>query len=153
TRDEFRAEVWLAIIHGARGIFYFAHSDCVAGPCTTPDGMTADLVDEMTIQNARISGIASVLQSPINPSTIGFAPGKSAVNLPLEATWRQSGGKSYLIVANASPNPLTAAPMVVSGLPAGTSALTVHGENRSVSLASGQFSDSFQPYAVHIYRN
>ena len=111
-----------------------------------------DVAAEMTVQNARVTSLASVIQSPMNPSAIGFSIGRSSVDLPIEATWRQSGGKSYFIVLNTSPNALSNVPMTALGLPAGNNSLNVVGESRSVGLSSGKnFSDSFQPFQVHIY--
>ncbi|HVT99555.1 MAG TPA: VCBS repeat-containing protein [Acidobacteriaceae bacterium] len=150
---QLRAEVWLAIIHGARGITYFTYSFCHTddqGWC--PDGVTPDVLVEMTAQNARITGLASMIQSPMNPSAIGFSVGRSAADWPIEATWRQFGGKTYVIVLNTSPNTLSRVPMTVTGLPAGQKTLNVVGENYLVGLLFAQsFTDSFQPYQVHIY--
>jgi hypothetical protein len=144
TADQFRAEVWLAIIHGARGIIYFPHDGC--GYCSNPDAVPADVVTEMTTQNARITSLASVLQSQINPPTLGFRG-----PAPLEATWRQSGGGNYFIVLNMS-TASTSRTMTLFGFtPAHP--LTVVGESRSVGAAgSASFTDSFGPYGVHIYQ-
>jgi hypothetical protein len=153
TPGQLRAEVWLAIIHGARGITYFTYSLCQTddlGWC--PDGVAPEVLGEMETQNARITSLASVIQSPTNPSAIGFSLGRSAVDWPIEATWRQFGGKTYVIVLNTSPNTLSGVPMTVTGLPAGQRTLNVVGENYLVGLLFAQsFSDSFQPYQVHIY--
>jgi hypothetical protein len=34
----------------------------------------------------------------------------------------------------------------------GASSAAVHGENRSVALSNGSFSDTFAPYSVHVYQ-
>jgi hypothetical protein len=153
TPGELRAEIWLAIIHGARGITYFTYGYCDTGDLRwCPDMVAPDVAAEMTVQNARVTSLASVIQSPMNPSAIGFSLGRSAVDRPIEATWRQFGGKSYFIVLNTSPSALSNVPMMALGLPAGNNSLNVVGENRSVGLSFGRsFSDSFQPYQVHVY--
>jgi hypothetical protein len=144
TVDEFRGEIWNAIVHGARGIFYFPHGGC--NPCQTNDATPPPIQDEMRRQNLRITGLATVLQSAINPATIGFRSG-----LPLVATWRQSGGKTYYIVLNFSPQSLTRTLTVTGFTP--SAAFIVVGENRSAGGAGRtSFSDAFGPYEVHIYR-
>src|SRR5262249_39023274 len=99
TAGEFRAELWDAIIHGARGIFYFPHTGC--DPCTTPDGTTPELQAEMTAQNARITSLAPVLQGDIDPP--GLVPQATA---PLELSWRRAVDGTYIIVLNLSPAPV-----------------------------------------------
>ena len=69
TRDQFRAQIWDAIIHGARGISYFAVD--AARPIERPDAVPADIAAEMQLQNSRITELAGVLQSTINPAAIG----------------------------------------------------------------------------------
>jgi hypothetical protein len=141
TRGEFRAEVWTAIIHGARGIFYFPH-----GVDLQPDGTPERIVEEMILQNQRITDLAPVLQTEINPGAIGFRGGT-----PLEATWRRWGGEAYYIVLNLSNQPITKK-MTVTGFVPGRP-LTVVDEDREVGQGGNpSFVDSFAAYEIHIYR-
>ena len=115
------------------------------------DGISANVIAEMITQNARVTGLASVLQTQINPPTLG-SMGKSAVDRSIDVGGRQLAGKSYFFVLNYSANTLTNVPMVVTGLPAGQTALNVLSENRQVTLQSAHsLNDSFQPYQLHIY--
>jgi len=147
---QFRAEVWLAIVHGARAITYFVTSD----PSGTfiPDGTTLPIRAEMAAQNQRITSLAAVLQSPINPPGLGFTGDGAALGSapPLEATWRQHGGHNYLIVVNPGAGTVTQG-MYFIGLDPSTTQLSVAGEGRGVPVVSGRFSDTFGPYEVHIY--
>jgi hypothetical protein len=145
TADQMRAEIWLAIIHGARGITYFTYAFCPPNLVWCPDGMTMPQVNEMIAQNARITSLASVLQGTINPTSIGFRSG-----VPLQATWRLSGTTKYFIVLNVSPNTVTNKSMTVTGF-APSSPFTVVGESRTLP-ASNTLTDTFTPYQVHIYR-
>src|SRR6185436_2354226 len=124
TPAEFRAEVWTAIIHGARGIFYFPHGGLDFRPGATPEL----IVEEMTLQNRRITELASVLQSEINPGVIGFRGGT-----PLEATWRRWGGEAYFIVLNLSRGAVSRKMTVTGFVP--VQPLTVVGEDRQVGQA------------------
>jgi hypothetical protein len=101
----------------------------------------------MTTQNSRISSLASVLQSTISPSALGFRG-----SLPLEATWRQFGGRDYFIVLNLSTKSVSRTMRVQGVRP--TDAFTVIGEIRKVGVVLNTFfTDSFGPYQVHIYRS
>ena len=142
TPNQFRAEVWESIIHGARGIFYFPVQ---VTPNFKYDVTPPAVAAEMTRQDATITKLASVLQGTINPRSLGaVAPS------PLQVTWRRSSGHSYFFVLNLSP---TASHQIIalSGVGSATSA-TVYGENRTVQISGGTISDNFGPYAVHIYQ-
>jgi hypothetical protein len=143
TSDQFRGEIWHAIIHGARGISYFVVD--VADPVQRPDAIPENLVAEMQAQNDRITRLASVLQTPINPPAVGMTAPP-----PLEYTWRQSGSKTYLIVLNQSGETVDNAAIQVFGA-AVPPTITVWDENRTLPTSANSFGDSFGPYAVHIY--
>ena len=85
-----------------------------------------------------------MLQSDIDPPTRGLELGG-----PLEGTWRVHGGKTYYIVLNFSNQTVTRS-VTLQGV--GTPATaTVHGESRTVALTNGMLTDTFTPYAVHVY--
>lgn len=155
TPAQLRAEIWLAIIHGARGITYFTYSGCNLDDAHwCPDGVAPDVATEMTTQNARITSLASVIQSPINPPALGFSITGTASAPTLEAAWRQLGGHNYLFVLNTSPNAIPSVGMRMGGLPATAGGLEVVGESRSLQLKlHEQFIDGFQPYELHVYKN
>src|SRR5258706_3695022 len=91
---EFRAEVWDAVIHGARGIFYFPQSFCAFQYDATP----IDVAAEMTKQDSIIAGVAPVLNSSDAPdvTTVTFSNGS------LECLTKSYGGLTHLIVLNLS---------------------------------------------------
>ena len=145
TPDEFRAEVWDAIIHRARGIIYFPFD---VGPTTwSYDTTPANVVAEMTKQNALMTQLAGTLQGEINPSAIA-----ATVASPLEAGWRRTDGASYFFVLNLSNTQVKGASVSLKGVGAATSA-TVYNESpmRSVTLSGASFTDDFGPYELHVY--
>ena len=145
TPGELRAEIWLAIIHGVRGIWYFPEQVGAGIPFfydTTPP----DVVDEMTLQNGVITQLATVLQGPINPAGLG-----AGVPAPLEAAWRKAPSGSYFFVLNLSDSARNGQAIALSGIGSATSA-EVHGEGRTVPITGGVITDDFGPHAVHIYR-
>lgn len=141
TPSELRAEIWSAIIAGARGIWYFP-------PAFNPfqfDATPPDVVAELTRQNAMITSLAAVLQGEINPRSIG-----ARVQAPLQVTWRTSAEGDYVIVLNLSDTPQNGQVITLDGI-AATSAGAV-GENRSVPIVAEALRDDFGPYGLHIYK-
>jgi hypothetical protein len=144
TAGEFRAQIWSAIIHGARGIFYFPHDVATPG---NPDAAPEHIVSEMIIQNARVTELAPILQSTINPEPIGFRG-----SAPLEAAWRRYGNHDYYIVLNLSLAPVTKTMTVTGFVP--SHPFTVLGEDRVVGQGgNASFVDTFGPYEAHVYRH
>ena len=145
-----RAEMWNAIIHGARGIFVFTYAGQIAS--STGDGggcaaMPAANGAELKAQSATITSLSSVLQDAINPSTLAVTMSSRA----LEAGWRDTPSGKYFFVLNTTNAALPApATITLTGIGGATTA-TVYGESRSVSLSGGSFTDTFGPYALHIY--
>ena len=141
TPAEYRAEVWDAIIHGARGIFYFPQA---FNPFVW-DATQQPVLDEMQRQHETIAELASVLQGQIDP------PGITAtVPAPLETGWRRDEEHTYVLVLNTSGTAVPTATITLDGL-ASAPAIAVHGESRSLTLADGAFVDEFEPHALHIY--
>ena len=143
TPDQFRGEVWEAIIHGARGIFYFPVR---VTPHFKYDVTPPAVADEMTKQDATITKLAGVLQGTIDPRSLG-----ATAPSPLQVAWRSSAGHSYFFVLNLSPKAVGHQTIALRGIGSATSA-TVYGENRTVKISGNAITDDFGPYAVHIYQ-
>src|SRR5204862_6628839 len=96
----FAAEIWDAVIHGARGVFYFSarikvpcSSGCLLGYDDTPD----DVVQQMKETDALLTKLAPVLQRAIDPDSASMTgPGA------LEIGWRHDpdAGAYYFLVLN-----------------------------------------------------
>jgi len=145
TPDELRAEIWEAIIHGVRGLWYFPEQ-VGSGIPFLYDSTPADVADEMTLQNAVITGLAAVLQGPINPPGLG-----AAVSAPLEVAWRNAPSGKYFFVLNLSNAPRNGQTITLTGIGSAATA-AVYGESRAVAISGGAITDDFGPYAVHIYK-
>jgi hypothetical protein len=145
-----RAEMWDAIIHGARGIFVFTYVGQINSPTSDGGGcaaMPAANGAELKTQSAVITSLANVIQDKINPSTLSATMSSPA----LEAGWRDTPSGKYFFVLNTT-NAAISGPVTINltGVGSATTA-TVYGESRSVSLTGGSFTDTFGPYALHIY--
>jgi hypothetical protein len=127
TPEEMRAESWLAVIGGARGLGFF--------PSQWEPPM-AQAIAQVT-HDVRALGPA-LLQPPAPASADG----------PVRVTARSYDGAVYVVAVNPATQPVNAT-VTVPGL--GGRALSVLGEGRQVASSGGGFSDAFAPLAVHVY--
>jgi hypothetical protein len=140
TADQFRSEVFNAVISGATGIIYFPQR---IGGGFLYDNMNASVEAEMKSVNARLSRIGNALMTQKDPSTAGITVGGT-----LRATWRRYNGKTYFIVLNNSTSAVTAT-MSTRGVSA--SSASVDGESRGVAIRGGQITDTFKAMEAHVY--
>jgi hypothetical protein len=147
TPQQVRAEVWMALIRGSRGLIYFVHE---FKPAFKEAALLddAELLDAVTAINRQIRDLAPVLNSPTLPDA---AQVKSSVaEVPIACLVKRRGPETYLFAVNLRNHPTRGA-FSVSGLPASATA-DVLGESRDLAVRVGEFADDFQPYAVHLYR-
>jgi len=140
---EFRGEVWDAIINGAKGIAYFPQQ---IGSGFRFDMTPADVVSEMTTQNARIQSLARVLNASANPTADKIAMNSSL----LEGARKNYDGDQYFFILNMSSKTLSSQAVTLPGL-SGLSSLDVFGEGRELNFANGQLTDQFDPWEMHVY--
>jgi hypothetical protein len=147
TPAQVRAEVWMALIHGSRGLIYFVHQ-------FRPVFREAALLDDaemlaaVTAINRQIQELAPVLNSPT--VTDGFTVESAAADVPIAGLMKRLGDWVYLFTVNMRNRP-TRGTFTLREAPAGAAAEAL-GESRSISIAGGKFADDFKPYEVHLYR-
>ena len=148
----FAAEVWSAVIRGARGIFYFSarvkvpcDSNCLLGYDMTP----GDVALEMKRVNARLTRLAPILQRGINPDEVAM-DGPDA----FEIGWRRDpvSGSFYFLVLNPEETHRDGVSLDLHGVHP-TRPIEVVDEDRKVEVRDGnEIADDFDPYELHIYR-
>lgn len=144
TPDQVKAELWMSVIHGSRGIVYFAHE---FKPAFKEAALLQDsaMLAAVTKMNAQLQGLASVINLGKVGRTIRVSSLKPSVGVDtLELSY---GGATYLFAVGMANEPTTA----TFSVPSGRSA-EVLGEGRSVQIDGGRFAEEFSPYAVHLYR-
>jgi hypothetical protein len=140
TADEFRAEVWHAVIHGVRGVVYFPQQ---FGDGFKYDATSQRVALEMSKQNRRLHELGDVLASAQNSPDF-----KAQAASPLEVGWRVAGGsKAYVIALNFSDEVAKARTIKVTN----GSRAAVMWEERTLTVADGAITDDFGPYEVHVY--
>jgi hypothetical protein len=145
TTAEVKEEVWMAIIHGAKGIDYFCHS-FVTG-ATDESAMLHDpeMMAAISGINAQITALAAVLNSP---TTTGYATvSTSNTSVPVDIMTKIKGGANYIFAIAMNGGDTSSTFSVTSGTKA-----EVLGEGRAIIITNGQFIDTFTPYAVHLYK-
>ena len=144
TPAEVKAQVWMALIHGARGFGYFCHSFV---------GKTDDIAllrDEQMLEavkkiNKQVTSLAAILNSP---DTKGYATVRPTnPSVPVDIMTKKHGKINY-VFAVAMRDGITAATFrVKSG-----KTVEVLGEDRTIEIKKGKFTDNFRGYGVHLYK-
>jgi hypothetical protein len=125
-----RAETWLAIAGGARGIGFF------------PSEWRPDVEAEIARLGRQIGSLSAALLGP--EATVSVMPSES----PVRAGARRLNGATYVIAVNSWTDRATAR-LRVDGLREGP--LAVLGEHRTVQVRDGVLVDSFRGLGVHAY--
>ena len=173
TPQQVRAEVWMALIHGSRGLIYFVHQ-------FKPVFKEAALLDDpellaaVTAINRQVREFAPLLNSPSivdgvsvrseSPSAVlrtpsskpGQKDGMTAHSVDERSiAWmlKRRGDTAYLFAVNMRNGPVRGSFLIresALGLGSELSA-TVLDESRRISTRNGELTDDFKPYEVHLY--
>jgi hypothetical protein len=144
TTAEVKAEVWMALIHGADGIGYFCHT------FVPPADDAALLHDAVMIKavkaiNQQVTELAPVLNSP---GTEEYASVKSSNDsVPVDIMTKTYDNANYIFAVGMRLGFTTATFKVKEGTTA-----EVIGEDRTIAVINGEFSDEFSPFGVHLYK-
>jgi hypothetical protein len=147
TPHQIRAEVWMSLIHGSRGLIYFVHQ-------FEPTFKEASLLDDpellpaVTAINQQIRGLAAVLNSPTVDGAGRIT--SSDPQVPIAAMCKRHDGALYVFAVGMRNR---AAKATIEILQPGVSTkVEVLGEDRSLEIRDGRFEDEFEAYAVHLFR-
>jgi hypothetical protein len=136
--------VWSSVIHGARGVVYFNHS--FGGDCESfhllrePCG--AEVRPWVTDLNRQLAELGPALTAP-------FLDGAVRPDGPVDTAVKVDGDDQYLFAAATD----GAATVRFDLRCAADGTVTVLGEDRTLALEGGSFTDAFADgLAVHLYR-
>ena len=144
TPAEVKSQVWMALIHGAKGFGYFCHS------FVAPMDPAALLHDDEMIKavkaiNEQVTSLASVLNSD---NTEGYATVQSSnEEVPVDIMTKKDGSDNYIFAVAMRDGATVATFNVESG-----KHVEVLGENRTIKIKKGKFTDDFASYGVHLYK-
>ncbi len=142
TPAQFRAEVWNAVIHGAKGVIYFPQQ---IGYGFQFDATTPPVVAEMVKQNKRLTQLADILKTPINPGPLKVETAGS-----IEAAWRIVDHTAYIFALNPSAKALHDQHLQLSGIDV-PYAIAQGEDDRPIKIDGGKLIDDFESCQVHIY--
>ena len=147
TPHQVRAEVWMSLIHGSRGLVYFVHE---WQPRFNESALLSDpeMLAAVTALNQQIARLAPVLNRPALPGVARVSTDDPEV--PVAFAARQRDGVTYLFAVGMRDG-RTAATFIMNGRK-GNLAVEVIDENRTLMAKDGVFKDTFEPWAVHLYR-
>jgi hypothetical protein len=146
TPAQVKAEVWMSLVHGSRGIVYFAHqfapTFCEWALLEEPEMLAA-----VTAINRQVTALAPVLNGPTvrDAATVETADAE----VPVDVMVKRHEGATYVFAVGMRNAP-TRATFSVAGL-GGARTAEVLGEGREVPVVEGQFRDDFDAYGVHLY--
>ncbi len=144
TPAEVKSEVWMALIHGAKGFGYFCHS--FAGR-TQETALLQDteMINSVKAINEEVTSLAPVLNSR---DTKDFASVKSSNDsVPVDILTKKDGKTNYIFAVAMRDGTTQATFSVRSG-----KNVEVIGENRTLRVKRRKFTDTFNRYGVHLYR-
>lgn len=145
TAAQIKAEVWMSIVHGSKGLIYFVHQ---FKPRFVEASLLQDpeLLAAVTEINARVQALAPVINAPAPAQQ---AKAVSDPDVPVAVTTRREGGTTY-VFAVAMRAKTTDATISIPGV--SSSKAEVLDEARTVTIKRGELKDRFEPYQVHLYR-
>ena len=146
TPKQVKAEVWMSLVKGTRGIIYFVHQ---FRPKFDEHALLDDpeMLAAVTAINKQIHELAPALNSATVQDALKVE--SSNKDVTVAAMVKRQGGATYVFAVPMNPGE-TEATFTLDGLPAGAK-IEVLGENRKIE-AAGKFQDTFVDWAVHLYR-
>lgn len=146
TPQQVKAEVWMSLIRGSRGLIYFVHQ---FKPKFIEAGLLADpdMLAQVRQTNRQIQELAPLLNSPTVTDVVTV---ESSAEVPVEAMVKRQQKSTYIFAVGMRDG-TTTAHFGVQGKQ-GTLQVEVLGESRKITGQGGSFSDQFRPWDVHLYR-
>lgn len=164
TPAQTNCEVWITVVHGARGVGYFCHDFTLAERRASALSRDKEMLAQLTKTNAKLIKLARVITAPLasEPTTLKSEGGKviaGVKHLPGEvltgererAGWVTKVGKVSVVLAvnvlGEKAKGTIRCEQAKKGL-----LIAVLEENRFIMPdRDGEFVDDFAPYQEHVY--
>ena len=142
TPEQVRAEVWMAIAHGATGIIYFCHefkpNQIEAGLLEYPE-----IVEAVKRVNAEVTSLAPVINSPTVPDAV-------TVTGDVACLVKRHDGALYLFAVSRKPSPQRAG-FTLNGIKGEATVSRVDAASKTKTHAA-RFEEEFEAYGVRVYK-
>lgn len=146
--NQVRSIVWLSLIHGARGLIYFAHQ---FAPSFVEAGVLEDKEMAAAVAgiNKQVTELAPVLNSPSVADAVTVT--SSEPHTPVHVMVKKQAGATYAFAGSLYHRD-TKATIQLKGM-TGKATAEVLGESRTFPVVNGLIQDDFKGgYAIHLYR-
>lgn len=145
TPDQVRAQVWMALIHGAKGIVYAGHSQAAGSLDRRALLRDAEMLAAVAVINRDLAALAPALAGPALTGAVVVTASDPGV--PIDVLALRHAGTRYVFAAAMRAGATTATFRV----PVAAGTVRVLGEERALTIVDGVFADRFAPFAVHLY--
>lgn len=136
---EYRAQAYLALIHGAKGLMWYGGS-VTGGLFLSPKEGDWEALKRLARE---LNGLTDVLIAPF-----AEAPKCLPEKAPVSVALKRAPDRHVLLAANRGPDPVEVTFRL--GKPA-LESVPVLGESRTLAGAGQELKDRFAPYEVHVY--
>jgi hypothetical protein len=144
TLQEMRNHAWMAIVEGARGLWWWSLGDnALKAVCS---GWCAEKTTYMTNLKTVVNEIAALEPALLADDAPGALSGNSNAGA-IRTKVKVANGRGHVFAYNTTNAPASAT--FTWNTTPGT--VAVHGENRSVPVSSRSFTDSFGAFQAHVY--
>lgn len=158
TPAQVKAEVWMSIIHGSRGLIYFCHQ---FQPKFIEAGLLADeeMARAVGAINRQAQYLAAVINSSPVPDAVTVTLSSAEVSTEMgrllgprgiALSARKHQGSVYVFAVRMEAAQARGK-FQVAGM-RGEGVVRVIGEDRTIRARDGRFEDDFAPHAVHLYQ-
>ena len=138
TPVEYRAQAYIAIIHGAKGLMWYGGS-VTGGIYLAPEEGHWDYLKKLARELRDLS--------PVFMSPNGDAPKFTPTEAPISVCMKRDEGRDVLLTVNRGLEPID----VEFQLDRSNGVARVLSEDRQVKLESSNLRDHFEPLATHIF--
>ena len=145
--ENIKTEIWISIIHGTKGLYYFAHN-------ITPFAANALLRDPamlamVTKINKQVTALAPVINSPGDEVEKAVSSNES---VPVDYLVKKYNGDTYVFAGAMKMGDSTTATFKLKDV-SKAGRVEVLEENRTLDMdATGIFKDEFKTWETHIYK-
>jgi hypothetical protein len=147
TPAQTACEVWVTMVHGARGVGYFCHDFTLETKKASALSRDEPMLAQLKITNAKLKSLARIVSAPLASEP---AVAKGEGGKVIFSTKKVEGATAVLSVnvLGEKAKATIALPLLKKG-----QSVEVLEEGRSIQAdQGGSFTDEFAPYQEHVYR-
>jgi hypothetical protein len=156
TPAQTNCEVWITMVHGARGVGYFCHDFTLPEKKASALSRDQAMLAQLTKTNAKLKRLARIISAPLasEPVTLKSDGGKVIASTKNVTVGQLMAARTLFVPTVLAVNVYGEKAKAVVPFPGLTKGRIVNvvDENRTITLdRDGEFDDEFAPYQEHVY--